>query len=166
MLLVAKGIKAHGIRGDIKINCLMDTPSSVCQLKEVIVKGKTYKVEKVRDIGASFALLKLDGIDTMDKAETFRDIEIFSARDKMPKLKPGTYYIGDLLGSKVLVGNEELGILSEILQYGSADVYVINTTKGVVMFPFVDRVMEKADLVSHIIYLNKEQFEKVAVYED
>jgi 16S rRNA processing protein RimM len=166
MLLVAKGIKAHGIRGDIKINCFVDTPASICKLKEVIVKGKTYKIEKVREMSASFALLKLEGIDTMDTAEAFRDLDIFASRDEMPQLHADTYYIDDLVGSKIFLGNKEIGILSEILQYGSADVYVINSMKGVVMFPFIDGVMEKVDTLAHIIYLNKEQFEKVAVYED
>ncbi len=166
MLLVAKGIKAHGIKGDIKINCYTDTPATITHLKEVIIKGKTYKVEKVREISASFALLKLDGVDTMNDAEMFRDSKIFSNRDKMPKLQEGVYYIDDLLGAKIMIDGEEIGILTEILQHGSADVYVINTSKGEIMFPFIDGVVEKVDLNERIIYINKEEFDKVAVYEN
>ncbi|HKL74121.1 MAG TPA: ribosome maturation factor RimM [Clostridia bacterium] len=165
MLLVAKGIKAHGIRGDIKINCLMDTPVSFNKLKEVIVKDTTYKVEKVRQSGA-FLLLKLEGVETLEQAEQFRGADIFCEREKMPVLQEGVYYIDDLIGSQIMLEKKEIGILAEILQYGSADIYVINTSNGSIMFPFVNNVIEKMDTEAHIIYLDKDEFEKVAVYED
>lgn len=165
MLLVAKGIKAHGIRGDIKVNCLMDTPVSFSKLKELIIKGNTYKVEKVRGEG-QFLLLKLNGVNTMEEAEAFRNADIFSLREKMPVLDKNTYYIDDVMGAKVFIKEKEVGFLSDILQYGSADVYVITTSKGLIMFPNVEGVIEKVDIKAHSIYLDETEFEKVAVYED
>ncbi|HOO23208.1 MAG TPA: ribosome maturation factor RimM [Clostridia bacterium] len=165
MLMVAKGIKAHGIRGDIKVNCFMDTPVSFSAIKELVALGKVYKVEKVR-VQNEGILLKLEGVNTMNEAETFRGADFYCERDKLPPLKEDTYYISDLIGAEVIVGENKIGILSDILQYGSADIYVINGDKGTVMFPFVQGVTEKVELADKRIYLNKQKFKEVAVYED
>lgn len=165
MLLVARGIKAHGIRGDVKIDCLMDNPDSFSKLSEIVVKGKTYKIERVR-ANNSYPLLKLVGVDTMEQAEFFRNTDIFVPRDKLPTPPKDTYYIDDLIGCKAMLDGKELGILTDIYQNGSADVYVITQANDTVMFPCIEGVMEKVDIDGKTIYLNKEEFEKVAVYED
>lgn len=165
MLLVAKGIKAHGIRGDIKVDCLMDTPNLLCAIKEVTVNGNSFKVENARPFGAN-ALLKLVGVNTMEQAETFRNVEIYASRDTLPEPPENRYYIDDIIGSSVSIDGAVKGRLTDILQNGSADVYVVLMGKEEVMFPCISGVIDKVDIDNKIIYINKEEFEKVAVYED
>lgn len=165
MLVVGKCLKAHGIRGDIKVESYMDSPKSFCDVKEVIIKDTAYFVEKARD-GGAFILLKLKGVETMSDAESFRNDLISVERIKMPKLKEGRYYIDDIIGGSVIVGEKYIGILDDVLKNGSADVYVVNNGKNLILFPLVDGILKNVDLGTKTIFIDEQVFAKVAVHED
>ncbi len=124
MLLVGKCLKAHGIRGDVKVDSFMDSPKLFCKLKEVTIGSRSYKVEKLRP-NSNFVLMKLEGVDTMNDAENFRNQEIFVERKDMPQINHDRVYIDDILGAKVYAKDDYLGILDEVLQNGCADVYLV-----------------------------------------
>jgi 16S rRNA processing protein RimM len=165
MLLVAKGIKAHGIRGDVKVECFLDTPNALAKIKHFIINGILYKIDTVKPFGA-YALVKFEGIDTMSQAENFRGVEMFVKKNEMPAPPKGSYYIDDLIGCSIYLNNEKIGILTDILQNGSADVYVVESGTETIMFPLIDKVVNNIDIDKKEIYLNKDEFDKVAVYED
>ncbi len=52
-------------------------------------------------------------------------------RENAVKLKKDEYFIADLIGMKVSTDEgEELGTLSDVMQTGANDVYVISMTDG------------------------------------
>lgn len=165
MLLIAKGIKAHGIRGDIKAESLMDSPDLLLKIAEVTVKNITYKVQSIKK-NRDYVLIKLEGIDTMDKAEGFRNAGFYVEKNKLPPLKEKTYYIDDIIGCTVLVNEKSIGIISDVLQYGGADIFDVKGAEKNIMFPFLEKLVEFIDIDKKQIKLNKTEFEKVAVYED
>lgn len=166
MLTVGKILKAHGIRGDVKAESYMDTPASFSALKTLYTEGKEFPLEKAKPAG-NFVLLKFKGVDTMNEAEKLRGKLLFAKKEDLPDPGKGRYYIDDLLGSRVC--DEEgavLGILKDILQYGSADVYLLETDKGTVMFPYVGEVIREISTERKTITVCRREFGKVAVYED
>lgn len=165
MLSVGKCLKAHGIRGDIKVASYMDTPNSFCVLKRLIIDGKPYEVENARVLGG-FPLIKLKNIDTMNDAENFREKEIFVARSDMPELEENVFYVDDLIGSTIILEGKALGKLTEINQYPSSDVYVISAKNKKITFPAAGGAVERVDAAEKKIYLNKQLFTETAVYED
>ena len=166
MLAVGKGLKAHGIRGDVKTECYTDTPALFLKIKKLTVDKKEYEIEHAR-ISGNFVLVKFRGIDTMNDAERFRNKEFFAKKSDLPDPGEGRYYIDDVIGCFVYDGEKKIGAMEDILQYGSADVYVMRGIDGkMVMFPYVDGVIEKIDVVEKEIFIIKNGFDKVAVYED
>lgn len=165
MLTIGKVLKAHGVRGDIKVDCYLDTPQKMLKIKEVLIDGKNYKIERTAQSG-SFVLFKLDGIDTMEQAETLRNTLIMAKKEDLPPNEEGRYYIDDIIGCTVIRGEETIGNVVDIYQYGSADVYVVSSDKGQIMFPFVDGVIDNIDIKNKKITINKSKFAEVAVYED
>lgn len=164
MLLVARGLKAHGIRGDIKAECLADSPDALTKLPALTAQGQEYKTEYVRAFGA-YVLIKLAGINTAEGAENFRNAEFFAHRADMPKLDDDTFYIEDVIGCSVFADGRNIGAVTDILNHGSADIYVVKGTKNV-MFPYVSGLITKFDLENKSIYLDGKLFGEVAVYED
>ncbi len=165
MLIIGKALKAHGVRGHIKVESYLDTPQQMLKLKEVFIDGKNYKIERTA-LNGSFVLLKLEAIDAMDEAEKFRNAIIYASKENLPKNEAGRYYIDDIIGCLVKNNEETLGKVTDIYQYGSADVYVIDSSSGQIMFPFVDGVIENIDINNKVILVNKTKFAEVAVYED
>lgn len=165
MLTIGKALKAHGVRGDIKVDCYLDTPQKMLKIKEVLIDGKNYKIERTAQSG-SFVLFKLEGIDTMEQAETLRNTLIMAKKEDLPPNEEGRYYIDDIIGCTIISGEETIGKVVDIYQYGSADIYVVSSDKGQIMFPFVDGVIDNIDITNKLITINNSKFAEVAVYED
>lgn len=166
MLEVCKALKAHGIRGEIKAECFTDEPGALGKIKSFFIDGKEYKTERVKPFG-NFALIKLLGVDDMNAAEALRGKVMFVPREQMPVPKEGAYYIDDIVGC-VVRGESGLlyGKVEEVLQYGSADVFVLRKDGKTVMFPHLKRVVSQIIPEDKVILVKEEEFEKVVVYED
>lgn len=119
----------HGVRGEVKIFPTTDDAARFKKLKEVILDLKTgqvtVKVEQVRFF-KNMVILKLGGVDNMDDAQKLKNVSLLVPRAQAVKLKPGEYFICDLIGLKVTEDTGKyLGILTEVLQTGANDVYVV-----------------------------------------
>lgn len=162
-MLIGRITRPHGVRGGVKVESFMDTPCAFSAIKEVEINNITYKIEKAQT--GEPLVLKLAGIDSIEEAEKLRNAQIFIKKDEAPQPDEDKYYIDDLLGCTVLLEGKKLGKLTDILQYGSADIYCVGGEKNI-MFPYVGDVIEKIDIKNKEITLNAKEFEKVAVYED
>ena len=120
---------AHGIKGEVKVFPTTDDPSRFKKPKEIILEGK--KEHTVCDLESvkffkNMVILKLKGIDTMNDAEKLRNTPLLVSRENAVKLKPGEYFICDLIGLQVFQEDgTELGELTEVIQTGANDVYVV-----------------------------------------
>ena len=56
-------------------------------------------MQSARTIGEGFAIAKIDGIDTMDQAETLRDKYLCVDREHAVKLPEDTYFVKDLIAA-------------------------------------------------------------------
>ena len=54
--------------------------------------------------------------------------------------------------------------LADVLQYGSADVYVVRLAEGSVSFPALKEVVREIDAENGVIRLDGSMFERTAVY--
>jgi len=165
MLKIGKAIRAHGIRGDVKVFYGLEQ-SEFKSIKAVIINSQKYQVEKI-NFGNGCAYVKLKGVNDRDVADALRG-DVFVDDDNRPKLPEGTYYIDDLIGLYLVVDGARVGVLREILQYGAADVYCVDGIDGYknFMFPHKLGVIETYDLPNKNIILSKEELEKVVVYEN
>lgn len=166
MVLVGKVTKAQGIRGEIKANSLFDTPWTFEKLSKVRIRGVEYALLSVRvDTKSEAVFLKLKGVDDRNKAEELRGEDIFVEEDLMPATEEGRFYISDLIGAKIVAKDTEFGILTDILQNGCADVYVVEGEKNF-LFPAIEGVVLDIDPKGKIITVDPKELERVAVYED
>lgn len=165
MLKIGKAIRAHGIRGDIKVFYGLDQ-IEMKSIKAVVINSNKYQVEKI-NFGNGCAYLKLKGVNDRDVADALRG-DIFVDDDNRPTLPDGTYYIDDLIGLNIFIGDKLVGVLREILQYGAADVYCVDgiSNNKNFMFPHKIGVIEKYDLPNKCIVLSEEELMKVAIYEN
>lgn len=120
---------AHGIKGEVKVFPTTDDVNRFKKLKEVILEGKrentVAKVEGVKFF-KNMVILKLEGINTMNDAEKMKNVALLVSRENAVKLKPGEHFICDLIGLQVRTEDgEELGTLTEVIQTGANDVYVV-----------------------------------------
>lgn len=164
-IVVGNISKPQGVRGEIKIAPLTDDAERFNRLKKVFVDDKEYIVEKAR-VSANGVFVKLKGIDDRNAAELLRNKDMSVERQDAVKLEKDRYFIVDIIGCDVFVGDEKSGRLVDVLQYGAADVYVISTPKGRAMIPAISRILLDVDVENKKIVLDKEAFDDLVVYEE
>ncbi len=163
-------LKPQGIRGEVKVEAYTDDLSRFIGLGFVFFKqGEGYvKAGLVKTrVDAKHAYLTLEGISDRDGAEKLRGQYIYIDRENAAQLPPGHYYISDMLGMRVSDSNgNALGILKDIMQTGSRDVYVVQADgQGTVMFPSVDGVILDRDIDKGTMTVDAEKLDEVAVYD-
>jgi 16S rRNA processing protein RimM len=163
--LIGVIVKAQGIKGEVKVKPYTDTPDVLCHLTHVIIEGEIVKVDASR-CDNTMAYIKLEGVDDRNMAEEMRSKEIYVEKSHVPALPKGRHYINDLLGCAVYDDEKQsLGELTDILQNGANDVYVIKNPKGEIMVPVIKSVIKSIDASKKEIILIKERLMEVAVYE-
>lgn len=120
----------HGVRGEVKVFPTTDDPKRFKKLKQVILDTGKEQIE-LEVVGARFfknlVILKFKGIDNINDVEQYRQKSLYVTRENAVPLEENEYFIADLIGLKVVSDEgEELGELSDVLQTGANDVYVVS----------------------------------------
>lgn len=131
MAVIGKIVKAHGIRGELKVQPYSDFPERVRLLTRVYLEtGGTDKAYQVLNasVHGRFWIISLEGVNNPEQAEQLRGTPVkIPLAERMP-LPEGAYYLDELIGLEVYtVEGQLLGCLSEVLQTGSNDVYVVSS---------------------------------------
>lgn len=164
-LVIGNIAKPQGIRGEVKISPLTDDTARFNRLKKVYIGSVMYEVQSAKVLPGG-VFVKFKGVDDRNAADLLRGKDIEIDRDDAVKLPKDRYFIVDVIGCEVFKGDEKIGKLVDVLQYGAADVYVISTSKGRAMIPAIKRILIDVDIAQKKIILDKEAFDDLAVYEE
>ncbi|MBH66600.1 MAG: 16S rRNA processing protein RimM [Chloroflexi bacterium] len=109
----------------------------------------------ISEIGKSANTTKLmfESVDSIEKADLLRDLELLLPATELPENPPGVFYHFEIIGATVeTVDRLKLGELTEILETGSNDVLVITGEREAgkkrapeVLIPVIDGVMVSLD---------------------
>lgn len=117
-------INTHGVRGEMKVETWTDEPAVLTGLDTVFLEGQPRRVESAR-VHKGFALLKLEGIDSVEAAMALKGKILFADRDSIP-IAEGAFFLQDAIGRPVVEEDgTELGILADILDYPAGRIYVV-----------------------------------------
>lgn len=146
--------RPHGIKGEMVMDILTDFPERIHTGKIVYVgeDHESMQIASIRQHDRAL-LIRFAGIQTPEEAGRLRNKNIFSKASDLPQLPEGEYYHHQLLGLVALDENENrLGTLSEILETGANDVYVIKTAEGKeLLLPAIEDVILEVNLDQGII---------------
>ncbi|MBQ3013044.1 MAG: 16S rRNA processing protein RimM [Clostridia bacterium] len=143
-------INTHGVRGDVKLESLCDSPDVLADLKRVFVheNGKYREIKVIHtSIFKQFVLATLEGVTDMDQAAAMKGTTLYASRDDF-ELEEGDYFIADLIGLPIIdVDNgKTYGTVKEVINRGASDIYVVKTPNGERMMPAVEEFVKKIDL--------------------
>lgn len=162
-LTIGKVLKPRGLKGELKIEVYASDSARFSHLKRLKIDGIEYGIDRISPEGA-IGYVSLEGIDTVEKAEALRGKLITANRNDLPKLPDGKYYIVDMIGLDVVVSGEVVGEVCDVLQYGSADVYVVKNGANSFSFPAISGLVKQVDLDLGKIVLDDMIFPRVVVY--
>lgn len=135
-------VAPHGVRGDLRIMPQTDFPDRFLTMDVCYIDGKEYHITSAR-FHKQFILATFKEVPDRNTAELMARKEIQVRRDDLVELPEGRYYIFDIIGLTVedTKGNV-LGTVSDVLQPGANDVYVV-TQDGQpdLLLPVLDHVI-------------------------
>ena len=152
-------VNTNGLKGVVKVNPFTDDISKFEDLKYVYIQLKNelkkVKIEQVR-YNKNQVLLKLEGIDSIEEAEKYRNFYLKTEKESQEDLGEDTYYIVDLIGLDVYSDkNEYLGKIEDVFPTGSNDVYVVKDNLGKqILIPAITVVVIKVDLKNKNMTIN------------
>lgn len=149
-LNVGQIINTHGIKGEVKVFPLTDDMYRFDDLEVVYIEDKVYEIENVKYLKDK-VVLKLEGINSIEEAEKYKQKYIKISREDAVELPEDTYFIADILGCTVVdTEGFEYGKVKEVIQTGSNDVYWVKGNKEVLV-PVLKDIVLDIDVVNRKI---------------
>ncbi len=157
-LVIGVVTKPHGVAGHVRILPKTDLPERFAWLKEIHLAPpnndrptKSFAVEKAR-LHKGMALLKLAGVDDRLAADALRSMWAMTPEAEAIPLEEGEYFLFELIGVQVrTVAGISLGAVSEIIETGANNVFVVTGNKGETLLPDIDEVILEIDLDAGIM---------------
>ncbi len=141
--------RPHGVQGEIQMDVLTDFPERMRAGKTIYI-GDTHEPMRLTGVrGHDRAMiLRFPGIESPEAVGRFRNMVVYVKADELPKLPEGEYYHHQLLGLSVVdESGQALGSLSDILETGANDVYVVKTAEGKeLLLPAIEEVILEVNL--------------------
>lgn len=168
-LLLGVVLKPQGTQGELKVRPYCDSPERLLRLERVWIKRDgmaSIGVVSAR-VSGGMAYIRLEGIGSRGEAESWRGAQLHVRRDQAEPLGEWRWYIADLIGCRV---EDErgavLGTVSDVLQHGGHDVYVLRVDTGETLIPAVRELILRVDVDQGVITVNRERFGMMAVTQE
>ncbi len=163
MVCVGKIIKPQGIKGEVKIQPLIDIPA--------IFNGKHQLFIEKREsplISASYrqgyAYVHFKEITDRNVAEKYRGKFVYITREEFDKLAVDDFLIEDLVGSIIYDENGALvGQIMGVTDYGFDDILIIKQEGRTYEVPFKKAIFKKSESG---ICVNRQEFDGAKVEQE
>ena len=162
-LVVGKLRRAHGLAGDILMEVITDFPERMRSGREVFIGEEHTPVHLQKShVHPPFLLLKFREFDTPEEVGKFRNSIVYVRADSLPPLPEGEYYQHQLVGLQVVTEDgQSLGILTEVLETGANDVYIVKAADGKeVLLPAIHDVILGVNLAEKTMVVRPQTWQE------
>ena len=133
-LEVGKIVSTHGIKGEVRVDPWCDGPAFLKQFKTLYYdkNGARPVAVKACRPHSNIAILKLEGVDTVEAAAALRNKVLFMARADA-QLPDNSFFIQDLIGCRVFdadAPDKQYGVLTDVSTTGANDVWHVTDDSG------------------------------------
>ncbi len=152
-LEAGKIINKRGLKGELKVDSYCDSPEVLCGIDTLYLDSEGTKPVKVLSakLYKGYAYLMLDGINTAELADKYRNTLLYANRDTIP-VDEGSIFIDDIIGLTVYDADtkKEYGKVTDVFNRGASDIYTV-TKDGVDYYlPAVDEFITEIDIENGI----------------
>jgi len=158
-LVIGQIRKPHGVRGEIKVAIHTDVPERFLALDVVHISKnvrdknpRAMEVEQARFQGSSTILLSFVDVLTREDAEKLRQHWIFVPIEDAIELEENEYFLFELLGMEVVADGSVLGKVTNVLETGANNVFVVKGNDGKeYLVPDIPSVVQSLDFETNQI---------------
>jgi len=150
-MLIGKIIRPHGLDGSLRVLSYAESEKTFLDAGTVIIRPENGDTNEHRVISFRphhrIFLLTLEGVDTPEGAEAYRNAAIFIRKGSIRRKEEASFFWYELIGLSVFLDTGEfVGTIRHIFPTGSNDVYVVKKGGTEVLVPAIHDVVEEIDL--------------------
>ncbi|MFX4261741.1 ribosome maturation factor RimM [Pelotomaculum propionicicum] len=149
-IAVGKILNTQGRTGAVRVLPLTDYPQRFKVKSRVYVSLKgSRKVMSIEESAPrqKYVIIKFKEVPDMNAAEEIKGGLLEITREDLYPLPENTYYIFDIIGLNVRDLNRgSLGRITDVLQTGANDVYIVETGARPLLIPALKQVVKEIDL--------------------
>ncbi len=157
-LEIGQIVSTHGIKGEVRLNPWCDGPEFVKRFKTLYCDNRGQKPLKVvacRPHG-NVAVLKLEGVDTVEAARAMRNTVLYMKRADV-NLPEGSWFISELIGCQVLDADDNTicyGTIKDVDSGAANDIwYILTPDEKEVLIPAIKDVVIRCDVADNKAYI-------------
>ena len=141
-LRIGRVLKAHGVKGALRVELLTDFPDRFAPGREVVVGGRPLRVARSEELDRSM-LVTFEGISDRSAAEPLAGSYVTVPLAEARALPADHYYHFQLVGLTVFDTHQarQLGRVAEVLTYPANDVLRVTGGDREVLIPMIRSVV-------------------------
>ena len=155
MVLVGRILRPHGNRGHVLVLPETDfiesrfAPGAIVMSQRAgIVTPMTITACRVHD---GRPIVGINGVESINDAETLRGCELRVPADELPVLAPGQYWRHDLIGCVVQCEGRDVGRVIRVDDAGTTLLVVADSSGQEVLVPLIDSICRRVDIAARAI---------------
>ena len=149
----------HGVRGEVKVFPTTDDAERFLDIEYVLLDtGKELRRLNIQNVKffKNLAILKFEGVDNINDIEMYKQRELWIPREEGQDLEEDEYYIADLIGMKVVLEDgSSFGTLTDVMETGANDVYVVENGEGEeILLPAIRECILDVDVEKNVMTIH------------
>ena len=157
-IIVGRFCRPHGIKGSIAVLSFTEPRENILQYNEWHVQKKEQWIPITRisdEITHKHLLTHIKGYPEREDVASLTNLDIAVRREELPDLDPGEHYWHELMGMTVVHQDGTVfGTVTEIMETGSNDVFVVEGEHRYLIPYLPDTVVLQIDLATRQITVN------------
>ena len=159
LILVGRVVKPHGVKGEFSMKSFADSPFLFDEVDELLLapegrRPRAYAIEAIRPY-KGLMLVKLEGVNDRDQAETLRGHLVHVPEQELPELEEGEFYLYEIEGFEVFdASGVQLGTVDGFLD-GPQEIWIVKPESGEdILLPANDETVREVDMDAGRITVN------------
>ncbi len=155
---LGKITKTSGYKGSLMFFFDVDDISQYADLNSVFIEIENnlvpFFIEELKIKSPQKAFVKLDGIDTIQKAENLVNSTLFLPLDMLPQLEGDDFYFHEVIDFDVIDEKHgNIGKLREIQDLKTQTLFVIMNGETEILIPLHKQFVKKLDKENKLLYI-------------
>ncbi len=158
MVLLGRVLAPYGVKGWVKVEPFTESPETLRFFSEWrLGKGEptgAWKAVKVAESAehSGNIVARFDGCMDRDAALGYRGMGIAVAKNALPPVQPGEFYLADLVGLQVVnVQGEGLGKIASLFSNGAHEILRVELDGNERLIPFVPAIVQDVDVKAGVV---------------
>lgn len=159
-IVIGTFVKPRGLKGELIALSYTENSKDFLEYEDYFVKTaagfEKLKVTHKQHYKGNRFVLRLDQVNHIDQSEHYVNQDIYISSTDLEDLKEDEFYYYEAAGADVYRGNELLGTVLRVANFGSCDILevVLKDSKKQVYLPILSEYLESFDLKNKkIVYL-------------